>query len=36
MTKGAIMTHTACFAFGLLLGATLGVLAMAIVAGGGR
>ena len=30
------MTHTACFAFGLLLGATLGVLAMAIVAGGGR
>lgn len=36
MTKGAIMTHTACFAFGLLLGGTLGVLAMAIVAGGGR
>lgn len=30
------MSHTACFAFGLLLGGTLGVLAMAIVAGGGR
>ena len=28
------MTHTACFVFGLLLGGTLGVLAMAIVAGG--
>lgn len=30
------MSHTACFAFGMLLGGTLGVLAMAIVAGGGR
>lgn len=30
------MSHTACFALGLLLGGTLGVLAMAIVAGGGR
>ena len=31
------MSHTACFVFGMLLGGTLGVLAMAmIVAGGGR
>lgn len=30
------MSHTTCFAFGLLLGGTLGVLAMAIAAGGGR
>lgn len=30
------MSNTVCFAFGLLLGATLGVLAMAIVAGGGE
>ena len=30
------MSNTACFVFGLLTGGTLGVLAMAIVAGGGR
>ncbi len=28
------MSHTACFAFGLLLGGTLGVLAMAMLAAG--
>lgn len=30
------MTHTVCFAFGLLVGGTLGVLAMAMLVGGGR
>ena len=30
------MSHTACFVFGMLVGGTLGVLAMAMLAGGGR
>lgn len=30
------MSHTACFIFGMLVGGTFGVLAMAMLAGGGR